>query len=124
MSVTVSETEYVAALENTCVGFFSELVALPSAKFHNQLTTEPSLSVELSVNVTVAPTVGLGGKKLNKAVGAKLLTPEDTVTECEIEPVRLSLSVRVNETVYVPPALYVCEVVEPVPVLPSPKVHA
>ena len=47
-----------------------------------------------------------------------------TVTCCDDVPVAPSSSVTVRLTLYVPPAAYVCVVVDPEPLVPSPKFHA
>ena len=46
------------------------------------------------------------------------------VTDCEVLPVALSSSVTVSVTVRVPPDGYVLFGVTPLPVVPSPKLHA
>lgn len=45
----------------------------PSPKVQDHETTVPSESVEASVKVTVSPIAGLGGEKVNAAVGGRLV---------------------------------------------------
>src|SRR6266566_5296976 len=58
---------------------------------------------------------------VNDAVGGRFGAV--TVTDCEVEPVPLLLSVTVRLTVYVPPAAYVCDGFAAVAVAPSPKLQ-
>jgi hypothetical protein len=71
-------------------------------------------------NVTVWPTVGLAGLKVNDAVGARsvIVFVADAML---VEPLS---SVTVRVTVYVPAFAYEWLVVAPVAVIPSPKFHA
>jgi hypothetical protein len=70
------------------------------------------------VKVTAIPAVPVYGPPAFATGGAIIVALLVAV------PFRLLASVTVNETVYVPPAVYVWLGLTPVPVPPSPKFHA
>src|SRR6185295_12277046 len=125
LSVTVSSTLNVCdcvptGSVNVCVTVWP-VPDPPSPNDHEKDTTERpgAACVDEASKVTCWPVRGADGLNVKSAVGL----PLPTVTLCVATAVRPASSVTVRRTVNVPVFAYACEVVWPVPVVPSPKSH-